>query len=127
LQIVQISDIHIGGLFVQSVFDTVVDEVNSLKPDAIIVTGDLTDDGLMIQFEAISNYNEYLEPLILVLAKRLSIHLNTSCIVLFENMSVPICLFDKGLLLNNFSVYNKAFFKNRFWFVKEVSENVSDE
>ncbi len=51
MQIVQLSDIHIGGLFVQSVFDTVVEEVNKLKPDAIIVTGDLTDDGLMIQFE----------------------------------------------------------------------------
>jgi 3',5'-cyclic AMP phosphodiesterase CpdA len=51
LQIVQLSDIHIGGLFVQSVFDTVVEEVNKLKPDAIIVTGDLTDDGLLIQFE----------------------------------------------------------------------------
>ena len=50
LQIVQISDIHIGGLFVQSVFDSVVDEVNKLKPDAILVTGDLTDDGLMVQF-----------------------------------------------------------------------------
>ena len=51
MQIVQLSDIHIGGLFVQSVFDTVVEEVNKLKPDAIIVTGDLTDDGLLIQFE----------------------------------------------------------------------------
>ena len=50
MQIVQLSDIHIGGLFVQSVFDTVVEEVNKLKPDAIIVTGDLTDDGLLIQF-----------------------------------------------------------------------------
>ena len=55
MQIVQISDIHIGGLFVQNVFDTVVDEVNRLKPDAIIVTGDLTDDGLMIQFEKARN------------------------------------------------------------------------
>lgn len=51
MQIVQISDLHIGGLYVQSVFDRVVDEVNELKPDAILVTGDLTDDGLMFQFE----------------------------------------------------------------------------
>ena len=44
-----------GGLFVQSVFDAVVDEVNKLKPDAIIVTGDLTDDGLLFQFEKARN------------------------------------------------------------------------
>jgi Icc protein len=55
LQIVQLSDIHMGGLFVQSVFDAVVDEVNKLKPDAIIVTGDLTDDGLLFQFEKARN------------------------------------------------------------------------
>ena len=36
MQIVQLSDIHIGSLFVQNVFDAVVDEVNRLKPDAII-------------------------------------------------------------------------------------------
>src|SRR5919109_2680221 len=52
VQLVQLSDIHIGGLFKQDVFDTVVDEVNNkIKPDAIVITGDLTDDGLLFQFE----------------------------------------------------------------------------
>jgi 3',5'-cyclic AMP phosphodiesterase CpdA len=49
--LVQLSDIHVGSLFVQSVFDTVVDEVNKLKPDAIVFTGDLTDDGILPQYE----------------------------------------------------------------------------
>jgi 3',5'-cyclic AMP phosphodiesterase CpdA len=49
--LVQLSDIHIGSLFVQSTFDAVVDEVNKLKPDAIVLTGDLTDDGILPQFE----------------------------------------------------------------------------
>lgn len=51
MQLVQLSDIHVGSLFRQQVFDTVVQEVNKLKPDAIITTGDLTDDGLLYQFE----------------------------------------------------------------------------
>src|ERR671922_2261780 len=52
MQLVQLSDIHIGAFFKQEVFDTVVDEVNNkLKPDAIIITGDLTVDGLLFQFE----------------------------------------------------------------------------
>jgi 3',5'-cyclic AMP phosphodiesterase CpdA len=49
--LVQISDIHIGSLYNSSVFDNIVEEVNSMKPDAIIVTGDLTDEGLLPQFE----------------------------------------------------------------------------
>ena len=52
MKIVQISDLHIGGLFKQDAFNTIVKEVNDdLKPDVIIISGDLTDDGLLFQFE----------------------------------------------------------------------------
>src|SRR5919198_4434652 len=51
MQLVQLSDIHVGSFFKQQIFDTVVDEVNKLNPDAIIITGDLTDEGLLFQFE----------------------------------------------------------------------------
>jgi len=52
MRIVQISDLHIGGLFKQDIFDILVDEINNeLQPDVIIVSGDLTDDGLIFQFE----------------------------------------------------------------------------
>jgi 3',5'-cyclic AMP phosphodiesterase CpdA len=53
MQLVQLSDIHVGSFFKQQVFDTVVEEVNKLNPDAIIITGDLTDEGLLFQFEQI--------------------------------------------------------------------------
>jgi Icc protein len=52
MRFIQISDLHIGGLFKQDAFDTLVDEINyDLKPDVLIVSGDLTDDGLVFQFE----------------------------------------------------------------------------
>jgi Icc protein len=56
MRIVQISDLHVGGLFKQEAFDLLVDEVNNdLKPDMVIISGDLTDDGLIFQFEQASN------------------------------------------------------------------------
>jgi 3',5'-cyclic-AMP phosphodiesterase len=52
MRIVQLSDIHVGGFFRSDIFDLLVDEINSdIKPDCIIITGDLTDDGLLVQFE----------------------------------------------------------------------------
>lgn len=54
MRLVQLSDIHVGSLFVQGTFDAVVDEVNKLKPDAILITGDLTDEGILPQFEKAS-------------------------------------------------------------------------
>ena len=56
LQLVQLSDLHIGGAyFKQKIFDTIVNEVNNrLKPDVIVITGDLTDEGLSFQFKRAS-------------------------------------------------------------------------
>jgi 3',5'-cyclic AMP phosphodiesterase CpdA len=52
MKFVQISDMHIGGLFKPDTFNTIVEEVNNdIKPYAIIISGDLTDDGLLFQFQ----------------------------------------------------------------------------
>lgn len=51
MQIVQISDLHIGSQFLQEKFDTMVNEVNDLNPDVIVITGDLTNEGLMKEYE----------------------------------------------------------------------------
>jgi len=49
--IVQLSDLHVGSQFLPEVFETVVKEVNELNPDVIVITGDLTNEGLMKEYE----------------------------------------------------------------------------
>ena len=49
--IVQLSDIHVGSQFQEPVFETVISEVNELKPDAILISGDLTNEGLIKEYE----------------------------------------------------------------------------
>lgn len=52
MQIVQISDLHVGGLFKQNTFDDIVNEINNeLRPDAIIISGDLVDEGIIYQYK----------------------------------------------------------------------------
>ena len=51
MEIVQLSDIHVGSQFREDVFETVIIEVNSLQPDSVIITGDLTNEGLKEQYE----------------------------------------------------------------------------
>jgi Icc protein len=48
--IVHISDIHCGPEFQRNVFEAAADEINNLKPDALVVTGDLTENGLLAQY-----------------------------------------------------------------------------
>ncbi len=49
--LVHISDLHFGSRFDSEVFDKAVEEINSLKSEAIIVTGDITDEGLLPEFQ----------------------------------------------------------------------------
>ena len=55
MEIVQLSDIHCGAQFRDNVFEKVIDEVNSLSPDAVIITGDLTNEGLKEEYEKCKN------------------------------------------------------------------------
>ena len=51
MEIVQLSDIHVGSQFREKVFEKAIDEINSLKPEAVVITGDLTNEGLIEQYE----------------------------------------------------------------------------
>ena len=51
MKIVQLSDVHFGSQFRSDIFDKVIEEVNDLSPDAVIITGDLTNEGLKEEYE----------------------------------------------------------------------------
>ncbi|MXY37373.1 MAG: metallophosphoesterase, partial [Cenarchaeum sp. SB0664_bin_35] len=48
---VQISDLHVGSQFLDAKFHQLVDEVNKVKPDVVVVTGDLTKQGIVGEYE----------------------------------------------------------------------------
>jgi len=55
--IVQISDLHVGEAeFVPSLLTRCVDEINELKPDIVIITGDLTGMGYRREYDTAKNY-----------------------------------------------------------------------
>lgn len=49
--LIQISDIHCGPMFRKGPFRQAIKEINAMAPDAVLVTGDLTEDGLKSQFD----------------------------------------------------------------------------
>ncbi|MEM2147477.1 MAG: metallophosphoesterase [Candidatus Bathyarchaeia archaeon] len=54
--LVQMSDIHCGPKFKEEMLLEAIDEINSLDPDAVVVTGDLTEDGLISEFREAKRY-----------------------------------------------------------------------
>lgn len=63
----------------RGIFDTIIDEVNNkLKPDAILITGDLTDDELISQFEHAHLGLQYHKPQAMTLRTRYQNNANTS-------------------------------------------------
>jgi uncharacterized protein len=58
LKIVQISDLHIGAIIRRNYVEKIVQKVNELKPDLLVLTGDVADGtprGLMQQIEPLAN------------------------------------------------------------------------
>jgi len=51
--IVQLSDVHIGGLIDQKFIRDVVKRVNALNPDIVVITGDLVDTALHLAMPAL--------------------------------------------------------------------------
>jgi len=49
--IVQISDAHCGPMFNYGSFRTAMDEINALSPDAVVVTGNITENGILSEFK----------------------------------------------------------------------------
>lgn len=49
--IAQISDIHFGPMFDYGKFRTAVDEINDISPDVVVVTGDITENGILSEFK----------------------------------------------------------------------------
>ncbi|HWH43527.1 MAG TPA: metallophosphoesterase [Thermoleophilaceae bacterium] len=55
--IAQISDLHCGSPhFVPTLLERAIAEVNELKPDVVVVSGDLTADGFRQEFETARDY-----------------------------------------------------------------------
>ena len=61
MKIVHISDIHCGPEFQRSVFERAADEINDLHPDVLVVSGDLTENGLLSQFRLAEEMLELIE------------------------------------------------------------------
>ena len=49
--IVQFSDVHCGPFFREEAFHTAMEEINAISPDLVIVNGDLTENGILCEFE----------------------------------------------------------------------------
>lgn len=52
--LVQISDIHCGPMFRRDTLRAAIKEINRMHPDVVLVSGDLTENGLMSEFETAS-------------------------------------------------------------------------
>jgi len=61
LLIVHISDIHCGPEFQEVAFEQAAEEINALDPDAVVVTGDLTENGLLSQYRTAKEVLDFIK------------------------------------------------------------------
>ena len=57
MKIIHISDLHVTSLhFLPNMLENVIKRINVINPDAIVITGDLTDDGYIYEYEEALKY-----------------------------------------------------------------------
>ncbi len=62
MKIAHISDIHVGSNhFVSNLLNRAITEINEAKPDLVLVSGDLTNDGFRQQYSAAAAYLENID------------------------------------------------------------------
>src|SRR4051812_12962734 len=60
--IAHLSDLHCGSpFFVPSMLSRAIDEVNSLEPHVVVVSGDLTGEGFVQEYELAAEYLAQIE------------------------------------------------------------------
>lgn len=58
-RIAHLSDLHCGSpFFVPSLLTRAIEEINSLEPDVVVVSGDLTGEGFIDEYELAASYLE---------------------------------------------------------------------
>lgn len=60
------------------------------------------------------------------LSEYLSGELNKECIVMFENLQIPIALFRNGIMLESFQGFSESFFLEKNWLVKPKLDSLSN-
>lgn len=98
--IAHISDLHVGALaFQEKLLNKAINEINDLKPDVIIVTGDITENGYYMEFERAAGYLEKIEnPILVVPGNHDARHVGDQFFgELIKNRFNPLELEKKGL------------------------------
>ena len=101
-RIAHISDTHISphGNFVEASFDWAMKDINKLHPDIVIHSGDLTDNGVLTDYELATMKLQTLEPrTIIAPGNHDENNLGHS---LFKEMIGPV---DNELKLDNIAIY----------------------
>jgi len=62
ITLAHLSDFHVGSYyFVEDLLTQTIEEVNGLRPDVVVVTGDITSEGLQHEYELAKKYVDKLE------------------------------------------------------------------
>ena len=145
-KIVQFSDIHYGRTTLEDDLSAIIDEINELKPDVIVFTGDLFDDtriseeeeALMIKyfsklearlfkFAVVGDYDEeYLEVYQNILDRSDFTFLDQSNKFVYDNSLIPINFVGLSSTQDISAFYDNTYFTITLMHEPDLIQNISN-
>ena len=66
IQILLLSDIHLGAIYQKNSVKRIVEKINELLPDIVVITGDLADGSLKVKTDWLLPFNDLTMPILYV-------------------------------------------------------------
>lgn len=59
IKIAHLSDIHLGVLYKKNFIESIVSEINQIKPDIVVITGDLFDSSMTVEADLVKTIRQF--------------------------------------------------------------------
>lgn len=78
---------------------------------------DINSYGIMINFIVLRDFRhiDFFESIVFFIGNYLSVQLDSETLVMFDNLKIPVAQFKKGMLVSNFSQFNRSYFADKIW------------
>ena len=73
-KICHLTDMHLGGLYRVELSEKIVSKIKEIKPDVIVITGDLSDGSLKLKSEWLNPFNSLSQPILYITGNHEMMH-----------------------------------------------------
>lgn len=87
-KIAHLSDIHLGVLYKKNFIQSIVDEINNIKPDIVVITGDLFDSSMKVEVDWLKPFDTLTIPIFYITGNHETYYNKTEALEIIKQTNI---------------------------------------